>query len=36
MALIDDYSIDQGHWYRAPGWPAAARQTKTHTSGHSS
>ncbi len=29
MALIDDSSIDQGRWYRAPGWPAAARQTKT-------
>jgi len=22
-----------GAWYRAPGWRAAARQTKTHTSG---
>ena len=29
-ALIDDSSINEGGWYRAPGWPVAARQTKTH------
>ena len=29
-ALIDDSSIDKCGWYRAPGWPVAARKTKTH------
>jgi len=26
MALNDDPSSVQGHWYGAPGWRAAARQ----------
>ena len=29
--LDDDSSIIQRGWYCAPGWPAAARQTKTNT-----
>jgi hypothetical protein len=33
-AEIVDSSNDFGGWYRAPGWPAAARQTKTHANGH--
>ena len=32
-ALIDDSSINKGGWYRAPGWPVAARITKTHAGG---
>jgi hypothetical protein len=31
----DDSSIISAGWYRALGWWAAARQTKTHTNGHS-
>jgi hypothetical protein len=30
-----DSSNASGGWYRAPGWRAAARRTKTHTGGHS-
>jgi hypothetical protein len=32
---IVDSSNDFVGWYRAPGWRAAARRTKTHTNGHS-
>jgi uncharacterized protein YjiS (DUF1127 family) len=31
---VDSSNASAG-WYRAPGWPAAVRQTKTHTNGHS-
>src|SRR5277367_2092602 len=34
-ARNDDSSIISGAWYRAPGWRAAARRTKTHANGHS-
>src|SRR5208282_2726703 len=32
-AEIVDSSNDFDGWYRAPGWRAAARRTKTHTNG---
>jgi hypothetical protein len=35
-AQDDDPSSGLGRCYRAPGWPAAARVTKTHRNGHPS
>ena len=35
QSLDADSSGIRSGWYRAPGWRVAARETKTHTSGHS-